>query len=78
MIDFVPQEEGSLAENINRWHAKADPIASVDFSFHMNITRFNKEVAKEIFTLPELGITSVKVFTAYNAACGSLMVKSSG
>ena len=66
VIDFVPQEEGTLAENINRWHAKADPIASVDFSFHMNITRFNKEVAKEIFSLPELGITSVKVFTAYN------------
>ena len=32
----------------------------------MNITRFDKEVAKEIFSLPELGITSVKVFTAYN------------
>ena len=66
VIDFVPQDEGSLAENINRWHAKADPLASVDFSFHMNITRFDKEVAKEIFSLPELGITSVKVFTAYN------------
>lgn len=66
VIDFIPQDEGTLAENIARWHEKADPIASVDFSFHMNISRFNKEVAKEIFTLPDLGITSVKVFTAYN------------
>ena len=66
VIHFVPQDEGTLEENINRWHAKADPKASVDFSFHMNITRFNKEVAKEIFTLPDLGITSLKVFTAYN------------
>ncbi len=66
VIDFVPQEEGTLGKNIERWHAKADPKASVDFSFHMNITRFDQEVAREIFTLPDLGITSLKVFTAYN------------
>ncbi len=66
LIDFVPQDQGTLEENIERWHAKADPKAAVDFSFHMNITRFNKEVAKEIFSLPDLGITSLKVFTAYN------------
>jgi dihydropyrimidinase len=66
VIDFIPQDERTLKENINRWHAKADPKASVDFGFHMNITRFNKDVAKEIFTLPDCGITSLKVFTAYN------------
>ncbi len=66
VIDFVPQDEGTLEENINRWHDKADPKASVDFGFHMNITRFDKDVAKEIFSLPDLGITSLKVFTAYN------------
>ena len=66
VIDFVPQDEGTLQENIERWRAKADPNASVDYGFHMNITRFDKEVAKEIFTLPDLGITSLKVFTAYN------------
>ena len=66
VIDFVPQDEGTLAENINRWRAKADPKAAVDYGFHMNITRFDKDVAKEIFSLPDLGVTSVKVFTAYN------------
>jgi dihydropyrimidinase len=66
VIDFVPQDEGTLAENIARWRAKADPKASVDYSFHMNITRFDQTVAKEIFSLPDLGITSLKVFTAYN------------
>lgn len=66
VIDFVPQDEGTLEENIQRWHAKADPNASIDFGFHMNITRFNQDVAKEIFSLPDLGITSLKVFTAYN------------
>lgn len=66
VIDFVPQDEGTLEDNIQRWHAKADLKASVDFGFHMNITRFNQDVAREIFTLPDLGITSLKVFTAYN------------
>jgi len=66
VIDFVPQDDGTLAENIGRWRAKADPKAAVDYGFHMNITRFDKDVAKEIFTLPDLGITSIKVFTAYN------------
>jgi dihydropyrimidinase len=66
VIDFVPQDEGTLAENIARWREKADPKASVDYGFHMNITRFNQDVAKEIFSLPDLGITSLKVFTAYN------------
>jgi dihydropyrimidinase len=66
VIDFVPQDEGTLEENIARWRAKADPKASVDYSFHMNITRFDQTVAKEIFSLPDLGITSLKVFTAYN------------
>ena len=64
VIDFVPQDEGTLAENIGRWRAKADPKAALDYGFHMNITRFDKDVAKEIFTLPDLGITSLKVFTA--------------
>jgi dihydropyrimidinase len=66
VIDFVPQDEGTLADNIARWRTKADPKASVDYGFHMNITRFNPDVAKEIFSLPDLGITSLKVFTAYN------------
>jgi len=66
LIDFIPQEVGSLKDNINRWHAKADPKASVDFGFHMNITRFDDEVAAEIPTLVDEGITSIKMFTAYN------------
>jgi len=66
VIDFVPQNEGTLEENIGRWRAKADPKTSVDYGFHMNITRFDQAVAKEIFSLPDLGITSLKVFTAYN------------
>ena len=66
VIDFVPQEAGTLHENIAAWHAKADPKAAVDFGFHMNISRLDRDVEDEIRELPDLGITSVKVFTAYN------------
>ncbi len=65
VIDFVPLVEGSLAHSISLWREKADPKAAVDFGFHMNISRFDDGVASEIPGLVELGITSVKVFTAY-------------
>ena len=65
-IDFVPQDTGSLVENIDRWHQKADVKAAIDFSFHMNITRFDEATQKQIPGLVREGVTSVKVFTAYN------------
>lgn len=67
VIDFVPQEAGTLQENIAAWHAKADGKAAVDFGFHMNITRLDARTEEEIPLLPKLGITSIKVFTAYNS-----------
>ena len=66
VLDFVPQSPGTLQHNIKVWRAKADPKAVVDFGFHMNITHLDDEVAAEIPSLPEWGITSIKVFTAYN------------
>ena len=66
VLDFVPQSPGTLQHNIKVWRAKADPKAAVDFGFHMNITHLDDEVAAEIPSLPEWGITSIKVFTAYN------------
>ena len=66
VIDFVSQDTSPLLANVEAWHAKADPKAAIDFGFHMNITHFDAQVAEEIGQLPGAGITSVKVFTAYN------------
>jgi len=66
VIDFVAQDEESLIENVKIWHQKADEKAAIDFSFHMNVTQFNKKVAREIPLLYKEGINSLKVFTAYN------------
>ena len=65
-IDFVPQENGSLQANVDAWHQRAAPLAAIDYGFHMNISHWNQTVKEEIKRLPEMGITSVKVFTAYN------------
>lgn len=66
VIDFIPQDFPSLKESSDAWHAKADSKAAIDFGFHMNITRLSEAVAAEIACLPELGINTLKVFTAYN------------
>jgi len=67
VIDFVPTpDSGPLRKGIDAWHAKADAKAAVDFSFHMNITRLDAGVLAEIPRLPDEGITTLKVFTAYN------------
>jgi dihydropyrimidinase len=66
VIDFVPQDAPSLQESIERWRAKADPKAAIDFGFHMNITHLDEAIENEIPHLPEWGVTTVKVFTAYN------------
>lgn len=66
VLDFVSQEPQALKANVDDWHAKADAKAAVDYGFHMNITHFSPQVLAEIPGLVEEGITTVKVFTAYN------------
>jgi dihydropyrimidinase len=67
VMDFVPTPPtGPLRAGIDEWHAKADPKAAVDFSFHMNVTRLDPAVLDEIGRLPAEGVTTLKVFTAYN------------
>ncbi len=65
-IDFISQDTAPLQANVQAWHAKADDKAAVDFSFHMNISRLDADVEAQIPGLVAEGITSLKVFTAYN------------
>ncbi len=66
VMDFVPLENGSLRDSVAEWQRKADPKAAVDFGFHMNITQLNETILAEIPLLLDEGITTLKVFTAYN------------
>ncbi len=66
VIDFVPQSGYDLLKDVDSWFAKSEPKAAIDYSFHMNLSKFNQEVANQIPDLLRIGISSLKVFTAYN------------
>jgi len=65
VIDFISFDLPTLHESVDQWHGKAEK-AAVDYSAHMNLTRFDGKIAAEIPSLREMGITTLKVFTAYN------------
>ncbi|MCL4529481.1 MAG: dihydropyrimidinase [Chloroflexi bacterium] len=65
VMDFVSFDLDTLEESVDAWRKKAQK-AAIDYSFHMNLTKFNDRIAKEIRSLPRMGITTLKVFTAYN------------
>ncbi len=48
-------DENSIPACVDAWHKRADPIAAIDYGFHMNITHFDQQVADEIPELSELG-----------------------
>ncbi|HEY5158784.1 MAG TPA: amidohydrolase family protein, partial [Anaerolineales bacterium] len=65
VIDFISFDYPTFRESVDAWQVKAKK-AAVDYSAHMNLTRFNDTIAAELPSLPGMGITTVKTFTAYN------------
>jgi dihydropyrimidinase len=65
VMDFVVLENQGFQYSVNLWFEKSAK-AAIDYSFHMNLTRFDEKIAREIPALREMGITTLKVFTAYN------------
>ena len=57
--------EGVFEHSVDLWFEKSAK-AAIDYSFHMNLTKFDEKISKEIPSLRELGITTLKVFTAYD------------
>lgn len=66
VIDFISQDSDDLLKNVKALKEKAASKAAVDYSFHANITHLTEKVEKDIPLLVKEGITSIKVFTAYN------------
>ncbi len=64
-MDFVVLDDKGFKSSVDLWLKKAEK-AAIDYSFHMNLTRFNEKIAKEIPSLMKMGIQTLKVFTAYN------------
>ena len=66
VLDFVPQKQQTLTASVDTWKAKSKGTASIDYGLHMNITRLDEKILQEIPSLIDQGITTLKVFTAYN------------
>lgn len=65
VMDFVVQEPKGFKRSVDLWMEKAQK-AAIDYSFHMNLTMFDDQIARDIPSLVDMGITTLKVFTAYN------------
>lgn len=71
VVDFcLPSPKQSLLEALQMWDNKTSK-ASCDYSFHMAITWWGRQVWEEMATVVDRGITSFKHFMAYK---GALMV----
>lgn len=66
VIDFVSQDSDDLLGCIAALRRKADAKVAIDYGLHMNITHLNAQVEAQIPLLIDEGVTSIKVFTAYN------------
>lgn len=73
VIDFILQTQGDTLHNaLKTWQAKSIGNAYGDYSYHMAVTDFNDDTAKEVVEMIEKeGITSFKTFMAYK---GALMI----
>ena len=67
ILDFcLSAGENKLSDAVEKWHAKANGKAVIDYGFHLMITDFTPEKEKELpVILEQEGITSMKVFMAY-------------
>ncbi|MCM3397507.1 dihydropyrimidinase [Oceanobacillus profundus] len=66
VIDFCLTEKGKpLKSALEKWHAKSEGRAVIDYGFHLQIVEANENVLQEIPSIIEEGVTSFKVFMAY-------------
>lgn len=68
VLDFATQNKGeTLKEALENWHKKADTVSSCDYGFHMAITDWNEAVKEELPFMTKEGVTSYKLYMAYDA-----------
>lgn len=66
-VDFFTQNRGcTLAQALEKWRRKVDGRSSCDYAFHMAITDWNPAVSDEIDVMTKVGVTSYKVYLAYD------------
>lgn len=67
VLDFAEPERGcSLSSALDTWHGRADGRASCNYGFHMTIKDWNPRVRAELKDMTAAGVTSYKVYFAYD------------
>jgi dihydropyrimidinase len=71
MIEMVcPSRDTSAAEGFRIWQEQAAGKPACDYTYHMGVTRFDDQTAKELREIVATGISSFKIFLAYKGAFG--------
>lgn len=66
IVDYAGHERGeSVLAGLARWQARAAGRAHIDYAFHMMISELTDQVLAELASLPDAGVTSIKIFMAY-------------
>lgn len=69
VVDYAMQSKGeSLSAALKKWHEKAANKCHIDYGFHLGITDINENTLKELECLVKEGVSTVKLFMAYNNA----------
>ena len=69
VVDFATQYKGDTVLNaLETWKKKAEGKSRANYAFHMAICDWNEEAKKELPALREAGVTSFKVYMAYDTA----------
>ena len=66
IIDYpTPQRGETLRSSFDEWMAKATTKSVIDFGFHLTVVEVNNQILKELESIPEWGVSSIKVYMAY-------------
>ena len=65
-----PSRSESPIEAFELWKSKAENKSAVDYTFHMGVTKFDDNAEKELRELVKRGLSSFKIFLAYQGAFG--------
>ncbi|MBP1041986.1 dihydropyrimidinase [Vagococcus sp. BWB3-3] len=67
IIDFAtPERGGTLRDCLAEWHQMAERKTSCDYSYHMSLIEWNQQIASEVPLMIEEGISSFKMYMAYD------------
>ncbi len=65
-----PSRAEEALDGYRTWRAKSEGLACCDYSFHMGVTKFDKNTEAQLREIVSEGVQSFKVFLAYKGAFG--------